>query len=77
MIHIGGFYGSKDPRGDLLLKKVSMLMEEGVQFNGEATTTAAPTTVKGRKVGDASKDKVGGDTSKVRVAPESVFTFHK
>lgn len=58
-----------------MLKKRAMLAEEGVQFNADKSTTASQSTGKMRKVGDASKDEVGGDTSKVRVAPESVFTF--
>lgn len=80
---IGGFYGSKDPRGELLLKKRAMLVAEGVEFQAEKTGKAvaapAPAASGGsrkRKVDDAINEAViGGDTSRVRVASDSVFMF--
>ncbi len=36
----GGFYGSTDPNGTNLKKKVSMLQEEGVELKGVEPSTA-------------------------------------
>lgn len=63
---LGGFYGSKDPRGDLLLKKRAMLQAEGVVFDAGNRK---------RKICDSADNDISGDTSRVRIALGSVFTF--
>eukprot|EP00600_Ochromonadales_sp_CCMP1393_P015599 CAMPEP_0175019506 /NCGR_PEP_ID=MMETSP0005-20121125/13595_1 /TAXON_ID=420556 /ORGANISM="Ochromonas sp., Strain CCMP1393" /LENGTH=243 /DNA_ID=CAMNT_0016277247 /DNA_START=88 /DNA_END=818 /DNA_ORIENTATION=+ len=42
-LSLGGFHGSKDPRGDLLVKKQKLLLSEGVTFE------AAPSTAQKEK----------------------------
>lgn len=56
-----GFHGSTDPRGEMLLKKRHMLIQEGVKFD-----------IKGGLGGMDISDK---DTSKARVNAQCLFEF--
>lgn len=71
---LGGFQGSKDPMGDCLSKKRTMLAAEGVHFATEKpkARTIVPATIgKKRKL---SADKSEG-TASVRIAENSVYRF--
>jgi O-6-methylguanine DNA methyltransferase len=61
---LGGFFGSKDPAGCQLKRKVSLLKSEGVQFDGEL-----------KEVLNDVNEKELTSTKKVKIAHDSIFSF--
>lgn len=59
---VAGFHGSTDPRGEMLLKKRRMLIEEGVKFDFKGGI-------------DLTKPQDELDTSKARVNAACMFEF--
>eukprot|EP00598_Pedospumella_elongata_P014648 CAMPEP_0184986746 /NCGR_PEP_ID=MMETSP1098-20130426/17570_1 /TAXON_ID=89044 /ORGANISM="Spumella elongata, Strain CCAP 955/1" /LENGTH=147 /DNA_ID=CAMNT_0027511103 /DNA_START=93 /DNA_END=536 /DNA_ORIENTATION=+ len=59
---LAGFHGSTDPRGEMLLKKRRMLIEEGVKFDFKGGI-------------DLTKPQDELDTSKARVNAACMFEF--
>jgi O-6-methylguanine DNA methyltransferase len=61
---LGGFFGSKDPVGPHLKRKVDLLKSEGVQFDGEL-----------KELLNDVNEKELKSTKKVKIAEDSIFSF--